>query len=77
MRRFLSLALLLLLAGCSTPGAFFGPTNGPIYLSRDSDPTSPSSMSIARPATGPARNWKRRACFWTTGGSAGCRATAT
>lgn len=39
MRRYLPLTLLLLLAGCSTQGSFFGPTNGPIYLSRDSDPT--------------------------------------
>lgn len=38
MRRFLPFFLFLLLAGCSTQGAFFGPTNGPIYLSRDSDP---------------------------------------
>lgn len=39
MRRFLPLTLLLLLAGCSTQGAFFGPTNGPVYLSRDNDPS--------------------------------------
>ena len=38
MRRFLPFTLLLLLAGCSTQGGYFGPTNGPIYLSRDSDP---------------------------------------
>lgn len=39
MRRFLPLTLLLLLAGCSTQGSFFGPTNGPIYLSREDDPS--------------------------------------
>lgn len=39
MRRFLPLTLLLLLAGCSTQGAFFGPANGPIYLFRESDPS--------------------------------------
>lgn len=54
MRRFLSLALLLLLAGCSTPGAFFGPTNGPIYLSRDSDPTL-ALIHVYRPASDWAR----------------------